>query len=161
TNLNIEVTATDRASSVVRDVKSDVESLEGEHEVEIVAEDQTTDELAHIRSKLDALTDKDRTIALKAEASRLESEVSKAERVLKNLDKYDGDEIRIKLEARDNATKKLDAVRDEMRQLDGDTVTVKVEAKADDVSQAAGAGGLDSGLAAGLAAKAGPAAIAA
>lgn len=154
--LNIDVAAVDRASPVLDGIQADVKEIEGEHQVDVTADDKASDALSDIRSKLDGLTETDRVIALKAESRQLEREVSKAESVLKNLSKFDGDTIRVRLEARDNASKKLDEVRTELRQLDGEDATVRVNATGlDDLKGAAGALGI--GTAGGIAAL--PAAI--
>jgi hypothetical protein len=132
TRLNIDVTAADKASATIRGVQAEVKTLEGEHEIAIVTDDKATDELADIRSKLDGLTEEQREIVLRAQATQLTREVANAERALGRLDKYDNDEISIRLEARDNASRRLDAVQAEMRAIDGKTVQVNVEARGAD-----------------------------
>jgi hypothetical protein len=151
TNLNVNVTATDRASQTVRSVASEVEQLEGTHTVDLDAAGDADDQLASIRKKLDQLTDSDKTIVLRAQADQLVREVGRAESKLKDLDKLDGDQIRVVLDARDNASKKLDAVRTELRQLDGDTATVTVDTR-DRTGRAISGGELGAGATAGIAA---------
>lgn len=126
TNLNVNVTATDRATTTVRQVGAEVAKVEGTHEIELDAAGDADDHLKSIRSKLDQLTDSDKQIVLKGQADQLVREVARAERKLADLDKYDGDEIRVIVDARDQASKKLDAVRTELRQLDGDSADVRV-----------------------------------
>lgn len=129
TNLNVNVTATDRATPTVRGVASEVEALEGTHTVDLDAAGNADDQLASIRSKLDLLTDSDKTIVLRGQADQLLREVGRAESKLRDIEKLDGEQIRVILDARDNATKKLDAVRTELRQLDGEVATVTVDAR--------------------------------
>lgn len=127
TRLQVDISATDRASSVVDDVAAKVDGLEGEHKVDITADDDASDALAGIREKLEQLNDADKVIAIKGEMSGLEREVRQAERRLRDLKSLDGDQIRVIVEARDNATKKLEAIQTELRQLDGDTARVNVD----------------------------------
>ncbi len=151
TNLNVNVTATDRATPTVRGVASEVAAVEGTHTVDLDAAGNADDALAGIRSKLDGLTDSEKTIVLKAQTGQLERDVARAEGKLRDIHKLDGDEIRVVLDARDNASKKLDAVRTELRQLDGDTADVRVDVRGAD-GRSFSFGGLGAGVAAGAAA---------
>jgi len=129
TDLEVNVTArTDQAKRELGVVSGEVKELEGDHEIGVSVDDDATDPIADIRAKLDRLTDEDREIALKGNASRLEAEVRKAERALGNLDRYDNEEIEIRLDVRDMASRKLQAVRDELDQLDRRTADVDVDA---------------------------------
>lgn len=126
--LDIETTATTaQAKRGLEDVRDDVREIEGQHEIEVGVDDQATDELADIRGKLDSLSAEDRKIALELAAANLERDVRRAQDALGKLDRYDQQGIDVKIEARDNASKRLEAVRTELRQLDGDTARVRVE----------------------------------
>lgn len=129
TDLEVNVVANaGQAKRELGEVSADVKELEGQHEIDISVDDDATDDLAAIRDKLDALTEKDREIALKGQASHLETEIKRAEKALGRLDKYDQQEIDIRVEARDNATRKLKAIRDELDQLDRASADVDVGA---------------------------------
>lgn len=136
TRLEVELTANDRASKVVRDVADDVDELEQPHDVEITADvDQADRELAELRGKLERLNDADKVIALRGNAAQLEAEIRRAERRLGDLDRYDGEKIEIALEARDNATKKLERVQAELRSLDGADAEIEIKARGlDDIT---------------------------
>ena len=146
TNLNVNVTATDRASATVREVGAAVEQVEGTHDIALNATGDADDQLADIRSKLDMLSSADQQIVLKAQADQAVREIGRAESKLRDIHKLDGDQIRVVIEARDNASKKLEAVRDELRALDGDTATVGVNARGDDLAGGDGGGGDGGGL---------------
>lgn len=126
--LDIETTATTaQARRNLGEVRDDVEAVEGKHDIGVDVDDRASDDLADIRGKLDSLSSEDRKIALELAAGNLEREVRNAEKALGRLDRYDQDAIKVRIEARDNASKRLDAVRTELRELDGDTARVRVE----------------------------------
>lgn len=126
--LDIETTATTgQAKRNLEELRGDVRAVEGEHEIDVSVDDQATDDLADIRGKLDSLTERDRRIALEVAAGNLERDIRRAETALGKLDRYDQDAIQVRIEARDNASKRLDAIRTELRQLDGDTARINVE----------------------------------
>lgn len=128
--LEVEIAANDNASKVVRGVADDVDELEGKHTAEITADtDQADRELADLRAKLSRLNEADQVIALKANAAQLEREVARAERSLGKLDRYDNERIDVVVDARDNATRKLESVRAELRALDGADATIEIDAK--------------------------------
>lgn len=155
TDLEINVTArADGARRELGELSDDVNAIEGEHEVVVDLDDNVTDPIADLRRRLDGLSDEDREIALRLTAQNLEREVERAERSLGRLDKYDNDEITLRIEARDDASRKLDAVQAEIRQIDGETVNIDVEAEGLDdlnsqlenlVGPALGAGALGGG----------------
>lgn len=126
--LDIETTATTgQAKRNLEELRSDVRAVEGEHEIDLAVDDNASDELADIRGKLDSLTERDRRVSLEFAAAGLERQIRNAEQALGRLDKYDQDAIQVKIEARDNASKRLEAIRTELRQLDGDTARVRVD----------------------------------
>lgn len=102
-------------------------------EVELGARDNASATVDDLADKIDRLSDEDKVIALRGQADQLEREVRRAERALGRIDKYDGEQIDLIVDARDQASRKLDAVQAQLRDLDGETATVDVEVDAFDV----------------------------
>jgi len=127
-DLNLRMTATDEASAVIDRVADKVGDVEDrEHEAKVTADGaQAEGEIDKLLRALDGLSDEDKAIVLRARADSAKREVAQLERQLANADKYDGKEIRLRVEARDNAKATLDRIDSELRSLDGRTVRPKV-----------------------------------
>jgi hypothetical protein len=119
-----------RAAEQISDLADEVREVEGTHQVDVDTNAERAEpEVDELRRKLDALTDEQRTIVFRAQAQQLDAELRRIDRSLSRIDRMTDEEVTLRLEARDNASRKLDEVRSELRQLDGDTATVKVEAR--------------------------------
>jgi hypothetical protein len=137
--LRVDITATDKASAVVKRVKSDVDDLaKADANVDLTATDNASGEIDDVARKLANLSDDDKTVVLRARADQLEREVQRSMRMLANLERYDDTEIAVRLEARDNAQRKLDATRAQLRELDGATAQVDVAVDDDQLDRALG-----------------------
>lgn len=127
--LNTRITATDEASTVVDQVAKKVAALEdGEHEVEITAKDQASDDVAQLDARLDRLTAEERRVVLEARATQLEREVDRALKKLASVKAYDGAEVDLIIDAKDKATERLAEVRQRLERIDSTTVTATVDA---------------------------------
>lgn len=141
--LNVEITATDRASGKIDAVADKIETVEGEHTVVIDADDNATTSLTDVQRIVDSLQAEQVRIATSAtdgasaDLDRIESEVRS----------LDGDTARFTIEARNNASADIDRVESELRALDGETATVKVDAN---TSSLGGLSGSAKGAVAGL-----------
>lgn len=127
-DLRINITATDKASGTVRDVRTEVEKIEGEHEATLSADDKATPTVRDLFDRLEVLDKEDRMIVLQATAQQAEREIGRIVKSLKDIESMSAQEVELRLEARDRATAKLDAVRSEMQRLEGETVEVDVDA---------------------------------
>ncbi len=127
--LNVEITATDKASAPLADVAKKVDALESKpHEVLIEADDQATAEVNALDHRLDKITGEDRVAILRANAKQAQAEIDVTTRKLAQAWKYDDQQIDVMIVARDNAKEKLDRVQSELNALDGDTARVEVVA---------------------------------
>lgn len=117
--LNTRITATDDASKVVDGVAKKVGELEDSKPVVDVDADgsKAESEIRTIDRRLGDLTDEDRTAILEVQARQAKRELDQVNRKLANAERYDDDEIRLLVEAKDNASKKLQAIDGELRQL--------------------------------------------
>lgn len=127
-DLRINITASDKASGTVRDVRSEVEKIEGEHEAKLSADDQASPTVRELFSRLEVLDKEDRMIVLEATAKQAEREIDRVVKSLKDIQSMSSEEVQLRLEARDRATAKLDAVRGEIQRLQGESVEVDVDA---------------------------------
>jgi hypothetical protein len=127
--LNVEITATDKASKPIDAVAKKVDALEDKpHEVTLEADDQATKVVTELDDRLSDLADEDREFILKAQAKQAQTEIDSVTRKLADAQKYDDDTITVLVEARDNAKEKLEKVNAELRDLDGMDVSVDVDA---------------------------------
>lgn len=117
--LNTRITATDEASKIVDDVAKKVGRLEDdEHVADIDADgSQAESEIRNVDRRLEGLTGEDHIAVLQAQGKQAQREVDNLTRKLANAHKYDDDEIRLFVEARDLATKKLEGIRQELADL--------------------------------------------
>lgn len=114
--LNTRLTATDDASKVVDKVAEKVEDLEDKpHEVELEADTTKAEQdLRALDRRFDDLTSEERVAVLTVQASQAERELKKITRELANADAED---VTIFVEARDQASKKLQAIRGELQEI--------------------------------------------
>lgn len=117
--LNTRLTATDDASKVVDKVADKVADLEdSEHDVELDADaGQAEQEIGNLDRRLDDLTREERVAVLEVKADKAKRELADIARRLANAEKYDDEEIRLIIEARDNATSRLQSIRSELKDL--------------------------------------------
>ena len=117
--LNTRITATDDASKVVDDVAAKVGRLEDDkHVADIDADGDKADaEIRTVDRRLDALTGEERVAVLEVQAKQAKREVDQLTRKLANAERYDDDEITLLLNAKDQATRKLQAVQGELGEL--------------------------------------------
>lgn len=118
--LNTRITALDDASEVVEKVGRKMADFESEkHVAELDADSSKADqEVKQLDRRLDDLTNEDRVAVLEVQAKQAKREVDTLTRKLANADKYDDDEIRLYVTARDDASKKLANIRAEINKLD-------------------------------------------
>ena len=147
TNLNINVTATDRATPALERIEKKIDGLESdEARIVVTAEtDRLERQLSNAKSKLDGLTGDEATVQARL-IGRLEADLEAAQTLFRQLDGKTGT---VRLNAVDKASDDIDKVGDKLRQLDGDTATVRVDAGGSG-SLGAGAAVGAAGLAAGL-----------
>ena len=135
TELVTRLIARDDASKVIEKVAGELDSLEKrDTEVELTADDQASAEIRSVSELLAGLTDEDREFILRAKVTDAERDVGRLLKSLKDVDKLDGEEVRIRVEALGDARAELDRLQDEVRQLDAAKVDIDVEASGlDDV----------------------------
>ena len=115
-DLEFRIVATDDATKVVDGVQKKVDKLEGsEADVTIGAKDEATDRLDAVMKRVDGLDKETATVILNAEESKAEGEIRKLQKLLADLD---GEEATAVIEARDNASKRLDAIQSKMREVE-------------------------------------------
>jgi len=151
TNLNISVTATDRATPTLERIEKKIDGLESdEARIVVNAEtDRLERQLANAKSKLDGLTGDEATVQARL-IGTLESDLESARQLFNQLDGKTGT---VRMNAVDTASADLDKVAQKLRQLDGDSATVKVDGLdgsggglGGGTGAAAGAAGLAAGL---------------
>lgn len=96
-------------------------------EVELGARDNASATVDDLADKVDRLEDGDKVIALRGQVDHAEREIRKLERQLGRVDKYDGEQIDLIVEARDNARAKLEDAQRRLAELDGKTARVDVD----------------------------------
>lgn len=127
--LNTRLTATDDASKVIDKVADKVGDLEDRpHEVDLTGDtDQVERELSALDRRLAGLTDREKQVVLKLAARDAERDLDRINRDLARADRYDDDEIAIRITAKGDAERKLDAIQSEIRDLDGASPKIRPE----------------------------------
>lgn len=127
--LNTRLTATDDASKVVDSLAEKVGDLEDrEHDIDLGADtDDAEAELSALDKRLSGLTNSEKRVVLELAAKDAERDLNKINRELARADKYDDDEIAIRVNAKGDAERKLDKIQAEIRDLDGSTPEIKPE----------------------------------
>lgn len=123
----VDLVATDGISRVADAAADSLDAIPDKVTTTLDATDNITADVGSIRQRLAGLADEDVRVVLTARADQLQREVGRSLTALRNLDRYDDEEIRIRIEARDGAKAKLEAVQAEIRDLDGETATVDVK----------------------------------
>lgn len=124
TNLNINVTADNRASDELRQVAAEAKALEDGVDVPLSADDQASAEIDQVQAKANALdgTTADVTVAADDQATR------DLERVESRAIDLDGRKVTVSVDADDNASRILDRIETQLRDLDGRTSSVRADA---------------------------------
>lgn len=123
TDLNINVTARDSASQVIRDVKDDAEQLEQtDATVDIDADDNASQTIDDVESGTRDLDGQQATVDVQADdnASRVLDDVKADTRDL------DGSKAEVTVTADDNASRVLENVEAKLRDLDGRKASIGV-----------------------------------
>lgn len=150
-DLRVNVTTDARkAAADVENLSDEVRQVEGAHDVDVTVDGaQAVAEVDKVENRLDRLTAEQRRVVLTAQAAQAEAEIRRLDRSLSKFDKLGDEEIRIRLEARDNASKRLDAVQAQVREIDGQTARVDVDVRGgeqlDDILSKLGADGIGGG----------------
>lgn len=119
--LNTRITATDQASVVVDKVADKVADLEDRpHDVGVTADTaQAEREVATLDKRLEGLTSEERRVVLGFMARDAQRDLDKINRDLARAEKYDDTEISVRVNARGDAQRRLDAIQSEIREIDG------------------------------------------
>lgn len=127
--LNTRLTATDDASKVVDDVAEKVADLEDrDHDIDLSADtDDVDNELSALDKRLRGLTDDEKRIVLGVAAKDAQRDLDRINRDLARAEKYDDDEINIRIQAKGDAERKLDAIQSEIRDIDGASPNIRPE----------------------------------
>src|SRR5688572_1944534 len=136
TNLNINVTAANRASDELRKVAAETAALEDGVDVPLTADDQASADIDQVQAKATALdgTTADVTVTADDQATR------ELERVESRSVDLDGRKVTVSVDADDNASRILDRIEQQLRDLDGRTASVR-----GDASGGAAGGGISGG----------------
>lgn len=125
--LKTRITAQDDASKVLDAVATKADKLEGtDANVKVTADDRASAQIDDIITKTASLDKDTATVILNAETKRAESEVKGLQLLLA---KVEGDEATVILEARDQASARLDKLKAAMRDVEAQS-PVEVDAKA-------------------------------
>lgn len=124
----VDFVATDNVSKVAEQAADAIEAIPDTSTTELTADDHITPELAGIRARLQGLSGEEVRVVLEARADQLQRELAKSLVALRNVEAFDGEEITLRVDARDQAKAKLDAVQAELRALDGESANVNVDA---------------------------------
>lgn len=115
-DLEFRIVATDDATKVLDSVAKKADKLEGSDvDVTVKAKDEATERLDAVMKRVDGLDKETATVILNAEESKAEAEIRKLSKLLADLD---GEEATAVLEAKDNASKRLDAIQSKMREVE-------------------------------------------
>lgn len=127
--LNTRLTVTDDASKVIDNVSKEMADLEDKpHEIDLDSNaDDVDSELSALDSRLAGLTKSEKRVVLELAAKDAERDLNKINRELARAEKYDDDEIAIRVNAKGDAERKLDKIQSEIRDLDGATPEIKPE----------------------------------
>ena len=130
TELVTRLIARDDASKVIEHVADDLDKLEKRPDVEVGVgvEDKTEAGLREIDRRLDGLSAEDKQIVVRAQLRDAQREVDRLARSLKDVDKLDDEEVKIRVEALGNARAELKAIEDQAERLDKEKVDVEVDA---------------------------------
>ncbi len=136
TDLNINVTASNRASDELRKVADEARQLEDGVDVPLTADDQASDDIDQVDAKAKALdgTTAEVTVAADDQATR------DLERVESRAIDLDGRKVTVSVNADDNASRVLDRIETQLRELDGRTATARADA-----TGGTGGGGISGG----------------
>lgn len=129
TELVTRLIAKDDASKIIEHVADDLDKLEKRPDVEvgIGVEDRTGDDLRKIDERLDGLSAADKQIVVKAQLSAAQKEVDRLARSLKDVDKLDDEEVKVRVDALGNARAELDRIEKQAEALDKEDVDITVD----------------------------------
>lgn len=127
--LNTRITATDQASVVVDKVADKVAELEDRpHDVGVTADTaQAERQVSTLDKRLEGLTSEERRVVLDFMARDAQRDIDRLNRDLARAEKYDDTEIAVRVNARGDAQRRLDAIQAEIRDLDGASPTIRPE----------------------------------
>lgn len=130
TELVTRLIAKDDASKVIEHVADDLDRLEKRKDVEVGVgvEDKTAGDLRKIDDRLDGLSAADKQIVVKAQLTAAQKEVDRLARSLRDVDKLDDEEVKIRVEALGNARAELTQIQEQADKLDKETVDIPVDA---------------------------------
>jgi hypothetical protein len=138
--LNVEITATDQASAQIENVAKKLDAVAKSKATARIDADikGATAALEDIDKRLAGLSNADKKIVLDVVATNARATINRITQDLAQAHKLSDEEIQLRIEARDQASRVLDDVQSKLRDIDGTTADVAIDA---DTS------GLDSGLA--------------
>lgn len=124
TNLNINVTAANRASDELRKVADEARALEDGVDVPLTADDQASDDIDQVADKARAL---DGTTADVTVGADTDQATRKLEGVESDARALDGRRAEVTVDVDDNASRKLEHVEQKLRDLDGRRSRVDID----------------------------------
>ncbi|MAT04919.1 MAG: hypothetical protein CL424_07740 [Acidimicrobiaceae bacterium] len=133
--LNTRLTATDEASRVLDNVAAEMADLEDRpHDIDLGADaSDAEEEISQLDRRLRGLTDAEKRVVLNVAAKDAQRDLDRLNRDLARAEKYDDEEIAIRVEAKGNAERRLDAIQSEIRDIDGATPDIRPEVDSSEV----------------------------
>jgi hypothetical protein len=118
----------DNAARDIKDIADAARKLEGEKvDVRLSAEDRATKVINAVENELRDLSDDDKRVILRAEASQIKREIGKAQRELKDFRNLSDDDIQLRVQVLGDARAELARIEAKAKALDADKVDVTVD----------------------------------